>query len=104
MRLRRRHTTATLLLGHPKVGAMLSRIVETASGGIAAAPRLAPDLADESLRIAHGLLVLSLGAQVEHFHRDSGPVVAELDQDSGKSGVERLPVDAVPPAPPHEVL
>jgi hypothetical protein len=69
---------------HPKVGGMLSRIVETDSGGIAAAPRLAPDLADESLQVAHGLLILALGAQVDHFHLDSGPVVAELDRDFGE--------------------
>lgn len=69
---------------HPKVGGMPSRIVETESGGIAAAPRLAPDLADESLMIAHALLVLSLGAQVEHFHLDSGPLVEELDKAFGQ--------------------
>lgn len=69
---------------HPKVGGMLSRIVETDSGGIAAAPRLAPDLADDSLRVAHGLLIISLGAQVDHFQLDSGPLVEILDQDFGE--------------------
>jgi hypothetical protein len=63
---------------------MLSRTVEADGGGIAAAPRLAPDLADESLRIAHGLLIIALGAQVDHFQVDSGPLVAKLDQDFGE--------------------
>ena len=69
---------------HPKVGGMLSRVVETDSGGIAAAPRLAPDLADETLRVAHGLLIIALGAQVDHFQLASGPVVAKLDEDFGE--------------------
>lgn len=68
---------------HPKIGGMLSRIVET-DDGIAPAPRLAPDLADDSLRVAHGLLILALGAQVDHFQLDSGPLVSELDADFGE--------------------
>jgi hypothetical protein len=63
---------------------MLSRLVETAEAGMAAAPRLAPDVADDSLRVAHGLLILALRAQVDHFALDSGPLVEELDRDFGE--------------------
>jgi hypothetical protein len=69
---------------HPKVGGMLSRVVETEAGGIAPALRLAPDLADNSVRVAHGMLIVALGAQVDHFQLDSVPLVSELDKDFGE--------------------
>lgn len=79
---------------HPKVGGVLSRLVETASGGIEAAPRLAPEVADEALRVAHGMLILALGAQVDYFKLESGPLVEELDHDFkeiwAKTNVEQV--------------
>jgi hypothetical protein len=72
---------------------MLSRLVETASGGIAAAPRLAPEVADDALRVAHGMLILALGAQVDYFKLENGPLVEELDRDF-KEIWDKTPVPA----------
>jgi uncharacterized protein DUF5677 len=66
---------------HPKVGGLLSRLVETDTGGIAAAPRIARDVADEATRIAHGMLILALAAQVDYFKLDSSSLVEELGTD-----------------------
>jgi hypothetical protein len=66
---------------HFRVGGMLSRVVETASGGFAPAPRLAPEVGDESLRVALSMLVRSLELQVAHFRLDGGHLVDDLKQD-----------------------